>query len=182
MWVSSKLLCLYAFSATANADTYMGQPLKFYKGMRFPWNIKEAPESYDHTIPTVNYTWDWYFEYLVKSGADSFQLGGYAIEESKVVLEPDFYDPWNITGFMSLRKQVDAAGGEILADTRFYLDYGNNTFDKATFLKSASEFLKDYPVDGFQVGLSLPTDPKQYQPLKELIEAIKELNVRACLE
>ncbi|EER14925.1 hypothetical protein Pmar_PMAR027084, partial [Perkinsus marinus ATCC 50983] len=47
-------------------------------------------------------------------------------------------------------------------------------------MESARAFVKKYPVDGFNLGI-LPYDLSEYQLLKELVAAIKELNLRACL-
>ncbi|KAF4754293.1 hypothetical protein FOZ63_005601, partial [Perkinsus olseni] len=51
--------------------------------------------------------------------------------------------------------------------------------DKAAFHESAREFIKDYPVDGFQVVLA-PSDSGVTVPLKELLEAINELNLHSA--
>ncbi|EEQ97697.1 hypothetical protein Pmar_PMAR028543, partial [Perkinsus marinus ATCC 50983] len=178
MWTSTKLLCLYALSAAGDADPYTGRPLQFYKEMEFPWNIKEEPESLNASIPHVNYTWDHYFDYLISSGATNLQLGGYSLNvKSEIELDPPYYDPWNETGFKVLRKRMNATGGLILAKLAIYF---NKTFDKASFMESARAFVKKYPVDGFNLGI-LPYDLSEYQLLKELVAAIKELNLRACL-
>ncbi|EER18630.1 hypothetical protein Pmar_PMAR013526 [Perkinsus marinus ATCC 50983] len=178
MWASARLLCLYVLSATADVDPYTGHPLQFYKEVLYPWNIKERPRSFNESMPYYKYTWDDYFDYLVSSGATSLQLGGYLLNaKSEIELDPPFYDPWNKTGFKALRKRVDAAGGVIMAELGIYL---NKTFDKASFMESAREFVKDYPVDGFIVG-HLPPDFSEYPLLKELVAAIKELNLRVSL-
>ncbi|EER02792.1 hypothetical protein Pmar_PMAR022218 [Perkinsus marinus ATCC 50983] len=178
MWASARLLCLYVLSATADVDPYTGHPLQFYKEVLYPWNIKEEPDGCNESIPYVNYTWDYYFDYLVSSGATNLQLGGYSLNaKSEIKLDPPFYDPWNKTGFKALRKRVDAAGGVIMAELGIYL---NKTFDKASFMESAKEFVKEYPVDGFIVG-DLPSDFSEYPLLKELVAAIKELNLRVSL-
>ncbi|EER04064.1 hypothetical protein Pmar_PMAR026109, partial [Perkinsus marinus ATCC 50983] len=178
MWASTKLLCLYALSVADDVNPYTGRPLQFYKKIEFPWNIKEEPDSWSRSIPRANYTWDHYFDYLISSGATNLQLGGYSLNvKSEIELDPPFYDPWNKTSFKALRERVDAAGRVIMAELGIYL---NKTFDKASFMESAREFVKEYPVNGFNLGI-LPYDLSEYQLLKELVAAIKELNLRACL-
>ncbi|EER02789.1 hypothetical protein Pmar_PMAR022214 [Perkinsus marinus ATCC 50983] len=90
----------------------------------------------------------------------------------------DFYGPWSKTGFKALRKRADAAGRVILAQLGSYL---KTTFDKASFMESAKEFVKIFPVDGFSVGIRT-SDPSRYQLVKELVAAIKELNLRPELK
>ncbi|EER09456.1 hypothetical protein Pmar_PMAR003879, partial [Perkinsus marinus ATCC 50983] len=176
MWASTKLLCLYAFSAAGDADTYTGHSLQIYKQVRYPWYIKEHPYCCNESIPHYqNYTWDSYFDYLISSGAN-LQLGGYKIRETSKI-GVDFYGPWSRTGFKALRERADAAGKVIIAELDTFL---KGTFDKASFIKSVKEFRKDYPVDGFNVGFR-HSDPSRYQVGKELVAAIKELNLRVSL-
>ncbi|EER02783.1 hypothetical protein Pmar_PMAR022208 [Perkinsus marinus ATCC 50983] len=95
-------------------------------------------------------------------------------ETSKI--EVDFYDPWSRTGFKALRERADAAGRVIMAQFGSYL---KGTFDKDSFMESAKEFVKIFPVDGFSVGFS--AEPGKSQVVKELVAAIKELNLRVSL-
>ncbi|KAF4725454.1 hypothetical protein FOZ63_002942, partial [Perkinsus olseni] len=96
----------------------------------------------------ANYTWDYYFGYLIDIGVRTFALGGYAIRARRNSLDFGYHASGNKTGFEVLRKQVDKVGGRILADLR---GYGEESFDKAAFLESAAMFTKDFPVDGFQL-------------------------------
>ncbi|KAF4709867.1 hypothetical protein FOZ62_017561, partial [Perkinsus olseni] len=120
----------------------------------------------DSSLREANNTWDYYFDYLTDVDVRSFVLGGYAIRKSRIAVDPEFYPPWNKTGFNELRRRVDAVGGRILADLGVY---GDKTFDKKAFLESAAKFTEDYRVDGFQ-GL-----------LKAAFKAIKELRLHSSL-
>ncbi|KAF4692363.1 hypothetical protein FOZ60_013720 [Perkinsus olseni] len=152
---------------------------ELYKVIKYPWHLKEVPICFNSTLcpSEANYTWDYYFDYLTDVGVRSFVLGGYAIRKSRIAVDPEFYPPWNKTGFNELRRRVDAVGGRILADLGVY---GDKTFDKKAFLESAAKFTEDYRVDGFQLKVSF-WDSDVIPPLKEAFKAIKELRLHSSL-
>ncbi|KAF4721651.1 hypothetical protein FOZ63_010490, partial [Perkinsus olseni] len=157
---------------------------EFYKEVSTPWAYKQTPEC--SGCPSCgNYTWDYYFNYTLSMGVRNYKLRGYLINrESKLTTTEFFAPPWNKHGFMSLRRRVNSQGGRILADLQdfgFSSPHREGTFDKTVFVESVKNFTKDYPVDGFIVGLPL-RDPKYWktgtiQAMKECFEAIKELKL-----
>ncbi|EER09669.1 hypothetical protein Pmar_PMAR008808 [Perkinsus marinus ATCC 50983] len=111
----------------------------------------------------------------MNSGAN-LQLGGYVLVPKSEIWEGVDRNPWNKTAFEALRKRADAAGKVIIA--QFETEF-QTTLDKATFMKSAREFLKDYPVDGF--GLNFPVWPNEYQVRRDFFAAARELKLRTSL-
>ncbi|KAF4688559.1 hypothetical protein FOZ60_002616 [Perkinsus olseni] len=159
-----------------SSGTLQGHQIVFDK---YPWHLKEVPICFNSTLcpSEANNTWDYYFDYLTDVDVRSFVLGGYAIRKSRIAADPEFYPPWNKTGFNELRRRVDAVGGRILADLGVY---GDKTFDKKAFLGSAAKFTEDYRVDGFQLKVSF-WDSDVIPPLKEAFKAIKELRLHSSL-
>ncbi|KAF4667007.1 hypothetical protein FOZ61_008976 [Perkinsus olseni] len=151
--------------------------LELYKEINYPWDRLEGPRSIKggEACPVTQYTWDFYFKYLIENGVRSFLLGGYAMVQSMIL--PRYYPPWDKAGLKALKEQVEAKGGKILADLGMYKD---RTFDKRAFLESVTKFIKDYPVDGFRLGLS-PAYSDRGQSLREVLEAIKEQNLHCSL-
>ncbi|KAF4679884.1 hypothetical protein FOZ62_025076, partial [Perkinsus olseni] len=113
------------------------------------------------------------FSHLTEHGVKNFVLGGYNVQQSEV--RPIYYPHWDKTAFKALKERVKAKGGRILADLGIYDDEPFN-FDKTTFLESVTKFIKDYPVDGFRLGLN-PAGSAGVQSLKKILEAIKEKNL-----
>ncbi|KAF4722921.1 hypothetical protein FOZ63_032311, partial [Perkinsus olseni] len=151
--------------------------LELYKEISYPWDRLEEPRSIKggEACPVTQYTWDFYFKYLIENGVRSFLLGGYAMVQSMIL--PRYYPPWDKAGFKALKEQVEAKGGKILADLGMYED---RTFDKRAFLESVTKFIKVYPVDGFRLGLN-PAYPDRAESLREVLEAIKEQNLHCSL-
>ncbi|KAF4684876.1 hypothetical protein FOZ60_007184 [Perkinsus olseni] len=163
-----------SLSGRAIADGHV----EFYKEVQFPWAIKEVPECGNSTLcpEKANYTWDYYFDYLLNKGVRSFLLGGYVVSRSKIVQEVPFYPQWDKGRFAALSKRVRAMGGKVLAELGSYKD---KAFDKATFHESVAKFTKDYPVDGFRVSWPF-WGLDGAKPLKELLEDIKELGMESA--
>ncbi|KAF4688557.1 hypothetical protein FOZ60_002614 [Perkinsus olseni] len=160
------LLCFPGLATSQGPSEFTsphGNNLELYKAINFPWNVKEVPICFNSTLcpREASYTWDHYFDYLV---------------HGKITVFPEFYLPWDKTGFEALRRRVDAGGGKILADLRL----NSNYFNKTAFLKSAATFVKDYRVDGFFVRLPF-NDAEAFQPLEDVFEAAKKLNILSSL-
>ncbi|KAF4718759.1 hypothetical protein FOZ62_025080, partial [Perkinsus olseni] len=176
MWTTVQLLTLCTLGVSLPPSSAPSSHLEFYKEIGSPWYIKEAPNCLTSSklCPTdPSYTWDYYFDYLLGKGVSSFLLGGYSVEQSKIKTDSP---PWDKAGFAALKQQVEAKDGRILANLGVFFE---KSFDKAAFHESAREFIKDYPVDGFQVILA-PSDSGVTVPLKELLEAINELNLHSA--
>ncbi|KAF4667008.1 hypothetical protein FOZ61_008977, partial [Perkinsus olseni] len=148
-----------------------GHDLEFYKEIRYTWSLLEGPTSYTAKgkCPVTEYTWDFFFNYLTEHGVKNFVLGGYNVQQSKV--HPVYYPHWDKTAFKALKERVKARGGRILADLGIYDDEPFN-FDKTTFLESVTKFIKDFPVDGFRLGVN-PAGSARAQSLKKILEAFR---------
>ncbi|KAF4702094.1 hypothetical protein FOZ62_007333 [Perkinsus olseni] len=136
MWTTVVLLSLCTLDSVASSPPPNAH-LNFYKEVRTPWYIKEAPNCV--TKPKLcpidpSYTWDYYFDYLLGKGVSSFLLGSYSIWQSKIGRYSPFYTPWDKAGFAALKQQVEAKGGRILANLGAFFE---NSFDKAAFQGSA---------------------------------------------
>ncbi|KAF4688558.1 hypothetical protein FOZ60_002615 [Perkinsus olseni] len=176
MWTVVQLLCLCTLGVSLPPSNAPSSHLKFYKDIGNPWYIKDAPycAKTSTLCPTdPSYTWDYYFDYLLGKGVSSFLLGGYSVMQGKIKTDSP---PWDKAAFAALKQQVGAKGGRILANLGVFFE---KSFDKAAFHESAREFIKDYPVDGFQVILA-PSDSGVTVSLKELLEAINELNLHSA--
>ncbi|KAF4672420.1 hypothetical protein FOL47_000587 [Perkinsus chesapeaki] len=151
----------------------------FYKGVQYPWVIKERPQCRNETLcPNwPKYTWKAYFRKLLEIGSENFVLGGYVIANSTIVKDVIFYPEWNRTGFRDLRKRVKERNGTILSSLGEVYD---EVFNKTVFLKSVRDFLKKYPVDGFVITPWKETG-NNTEIVLELIRAIKELKLMAAL-
>ncbi|KAF4734329.1 hypothetical protein FOZ63_023118, partial [Perkinsus olseni] len=132
----------------------------------------------------ANYTWDYYFAQLLDMRVRNFILGGNTVNRGSRIerIQRQFYPPWDRSGFMSLKHEVECRGGRVLADLGlFWFPSWRETFNKTAFLESVANFTKDYPVDGFILGfpvsspLSWETDI--IQSMRECFEAIKELRM-----
>ncbi|KAF4674536.1 hypothetical protein FOL47_009062 [Perkinsus chesapeaki] len=153
-------------------------PLKFYKGISFPWAIKEGPICSNSTLcpQSHGYTWESYFNKLLTIGVNNFLFGGYVLKNDRIVRDMDFYPPWNETSYSALKKRVKTKGGSILA--RLGVNY-DKAFHNATFIESVRNFTKKYPVDGFMLDTlnAYPSMKVLQQPLR----ALKGMNYTAAL-
>ncbi|KAF4683171.1 hypothetical protein FOZ60_009524 [Perkinsus olseni] len=159
---------------------------EFYKAIAFPWVIREFPWccSAPRCPNRTTYTWDYYFGQLLDMGVRNYILGGNRVNrESRIErVERQFYPPWDISGFMSLKHEVDCRGGRILADLGlFWFPSWKETLNKTAFLESVAKFITDYPVDGFILwfpGYSPATwETDIIQSVTECFKAIKELRM-----
>ncbi|KAF4716134.1 hypothetical protein FOZ63_028225 [Perkinsus olseni] len=88
-----------------------GWGLEFYKVVHFPWSQGIVKDHID---------WDSYFDGLLRADAKNFVLHGYRIKKNKIL---DFqFGDWDKSRFMSLKKRVQAKGGNILADLTYPVD------------------------------------------------------------
>ncbi|KAF4682592.1 hypothetical protein FOZ60_010387 [Perkinsus olseni] len=117
-------------------------------------------------------------------GVRNYILGGNRVNrESRIErVERQFYPPWDISGFMSLKHEVECRGGRILADLGlFWFPSWKETLNKTAFLESVAKFITDYPVDGFISwfpGYSPATwETDIIQSMTECFKAIKELRM-----
>ncbi|KAF4682593.1 hypothetical protein FOZ60_010388 [Perkinsus olseni] len=185
MWTSLCFLSLYTVGAASSLDVerWSTSHPEFYKSVTFPWVIKEFASCIECPIK-ANYTWDYYFAQLLDMRVRNFILGGNTVNRGSRIerIQRQFYPPWDRSGFMSLKHEVECRGGRILADLGlFWFPSWRETFNKTAFLESVANFTKDYPVDGFILGfpvsspLSWETDI--IQSMRECFEAIKELRM-----
>ncbi|KAF4675252.1 hypothetical protein FOZ60_001072 [Perkinsus olseni] len=173
--------------------------LEYYHFVRLPWSFKAGPVCLKAALcpPEGDYTWEGYFDRLFNMGVRNFVLGGYAFDGNKIVLDPNSHQsvknpkphrPWSKSGFMALKKRVEAKGGQILAhlgrptemlctDSKDFKE----KFDKNLLLDSVTNFTEHFPVDGFRVEYEECALSNGPHPIGDIFKAIKELNMISAL-
>ncbi|KAF4684204.1 hypothetical protein FOZ60_008120 [Perkinsus olseni] len=156
-------------------------PVHFYKEVKFPWDVKEDPTCSNSTLcPTLNYTWQFYFDKLLGMGVKNFVFGGYAIKQNSTIRldwEP-FGHPWDEKEFEYVKRRSEEKGGKILADFGLYRPA---TLHRTTFLSSAKDFVKRYPVDGFRLDLWLNDLDENIKVVREVLDITKKLGLETAL-
>ncbi|KAF4672204.1 hypothetical protein FOL47_000787 [Perkinsus chesapeaki] len=170
MLMSAYILSVSIFAAASH--------LEVYKGVDSPWVIKEAPFCTNSTLCPENpdYTWESYFNRILDIGGRSFMLGGYALNDSRIIQDFPFDPPWKEKAFSSLSQKVKGKRGSILA----WLEISDTElFDETIFMGSARSFLKKYNVTGFAFGPLLTET--QLRCLKKVFPALRKLNLISAL-
>ncbi|KAF4719485.1 hypothetical protein FOZ63_018723, partial [Perkinsus olseni] len=173
MWNTMQLLFYILGCSVMEATAVYANPVHFYKKVKFPWDVKEDPTCLNSTLcPTLNYTWQFYFDQLLGMGVKNFVFGGYAIKQNSTIRldwEP-IARPWNEKEFQYVKRRSEEKGGKILADFGFYRPAALN---RTTFLSSAKDFIKRYPVDGFRLDLWLNDPDENIKVVREVLDITK---------
>ncbi|KAF4672901.1 hypothetical protein FOL47_011252 [Perkinsus chesapeaki] len=153
--------------------------IPFYKGVGYPWVIKETQFCFNSTLcpQHVSYTWDWFFNTIMADGAKRFLFGGFSIIDSKVTKDPPFYPQWDRNVFATLNQKVSSAGGSIWLEVGSF--YGKEKFDEAIFRQSAKQFMQNYSVDGFVLDVDRPEKAKDAY---KVLSTVKALGKTAVLQ
>ncbi|KAF4727670.1 hypothetical protein FOZ63_018849 [Perkinsus olseni] len=176
-------LCLWTIVSAAflRPTPSPSSHLEFYKDLYYPWAVKEGPICFNQTLcPRYpNYTWDDYFEYLLDKGVKNFVFGGLMMVRSDIrfILEYNTTSRWNRTGFMPLKRRVQARGGRILGNMLDAQGMYGKPFNKTLFRNNVAKFAKHFPVDGFRIAEFLPYSGQTAEHVKEALEAINELGL-----